>query len=190
MNTAADVLKTAIIPALGLLPKHLDTPQARVLLMAIGLQESRFKHRHQIVVGGGKGPARGYWQFERGTSASKGGVWGVFLHRASNELLRLLCRDRDCNFDPMPIWERIETDDVLAAGVARLLLLTDPAPLPAANDTQAGWDYYARVWKPGKPHPKTWPELHGQARSVISEEASQTAFPGLSNPTAPSTHIS
>ena len=34
---------------------------ADVLLLAIGLQESRFEHRQQI-----GGPARSFWQFERG----------------------------------------------------------------------------------------------------------------------------
>lgn len=167
MLRLTNIVETALLPALALLPQNLDTRPARVLLLAIGLQESRFEHRYQIVKGGGKGPARGFWQFERGTRESRGGVWGVYLHRSSAELLRLLCRDRDCNYDPTPIWERIETDDVLAAGVARLMLLTNPKPLPAPTDAQAGWDYYASTWRPGKPHRKTWDALHANALEYV-----------------------
>src|SRR6476646_617594 len=94
------VTENVLDVALALLPKKLDTPEARVLLLAIGLQESRLVDRYQVLDGGAKGPARGLWQFERGTKASRGGVWGVFLHRASSDPLRLLCRARDCSFDP------------------------------------------------------------------------------------------
>lgn len=158
-----NILDTAIIPALSLLPRHLDTPKARVLLLAIGLQESRFQHRVQIIDGGGKGPARGFWQFERG-----GGVAGVYRHRASAELLRQLCRDRDVSLDTRAIWAQLEHDDVLAAGVARLLLLTDPAPLPEIGEQQKAWDYYERNWRPGKPHPHTWPALYASAVDAIT----------------------
>lgn len=161
----ANVVETAIKPALSIFPKQLTSPEAVCMLLAIGLQESRFEYRRQL----GNGPARGFWQFERGTRASKGGVWGVYLHSASQEHLRNLCRDRDCNYDPHPIWARLEDDDVLAAGVARLLLLTDPQPLPKIGGEQASWDYYLRNWRPGKPHPKTWPELYRLAVAAMEK---------------------
>jgi len=56
---------------------------------------------------------------------------------------------------------------VLAAGVARLLLWTDPKALPAIGDADAGWSLYLRTWRPGKPHPKTWPALYAQAMAVV-----------------------
>jgi hypothetical protein len=155
----SNIVETAVNPAFQLLPRRLDTTEARVMLLAIGLQESGFATRRQM----GNGPARGFWQFEPGTRASRGGVWGVYLHRASNELLRLLCRDRDCNFDPRAIWGRLEDDDVLAAGIARLLLLTDPHPLPQIGDVDAAWSYYLRNWRPGKPRPESWPDYYAQA---------------------------
>ncbi|MCV6902125.1 MAG: hypothetical protein NTT76_05400, partial [Achromobacter xylosoxidans] len=65
------IIDTGISPALALLPAGMDTQAAHVMLLAIGLQESRFTHRQQI-----GGPARGFWQFEKGTRASRGGVWG------------------------------------------------------------------------------------------------------------------
>ena len=54
VNPIPDILD----PAAKLLP-GMDSAKARVMLLAIGLQESRFEHRRQI-----GGPARGFWQFE------------------------------------------------------------------------------------------------------------------------------
>jgi len=51
-----EVMEKAILPALAILPAKMDTPQARVMLLAIGLQESEFAHRRQM----GNGPARGF----------------------------------------------------------------------------------------------------------------------------------
>lgn len=151
------IAETAVEPALKVLPKHLTSDKARVLLLAIGLQESRFEHRWQVLADGSKGPARGYWQFERG------GVHGVYKHSASHEMLRLLCHDRDCSFDPQMIWAQLETDDVLAAGLARLLLWTDKMPLPEVGAAKDSWDYYVRNWRPGKPHRHSWDKLYARA---------------------------
>ena len=38
---------------------------------------------------------------------------------------------------------------MLAAGLARLLLWTDPARLPGAADVEAAWQIYLRQWRPG-----------------------------------------
>jgi hypothetical protein len=172
--TLDTIIKTAINPALALLPAAMDTPEARVMLLAIGLQESRFQYRYQLVQGkpGAKGPARGFWQFERGSAASRGGVWGVFLHPSTNRLLRAIAEQRGCLPVPTSIWETIEQDDVLAAALARLLLFTDPRRLPAVNDAQGAWDLYAqRTWRPGKPHRQTWDAFHAQARAAITGAA-------------------
>ena len=56
-----------------------------------------------------------------------------------------------------------EWDDVLAAAFARLLLFTDPAKLPKLGDADGAWQLYLRTWRPGKPHPHTWPDLYAQA---------------------------
>nr|BDD44054.1 hypothetical protein 1 [Prochloraceae cyanobacterium] len=156
------IITSAIAPALALLAARMDTSVARVMLLAIGLQESRFVHRRQI-----GGPARGFWQFEKGTRASRGGVWGVFLHAASKDHLAALCRARSVACDPDAIYAALEYDDVLAAGVARLLLWTDPKALPAVGDVGAGWELYLRTWRPGKPHPQTWPDLYRQAAAEV-----------------------
>ncbi|OCZ64291.1 hypothetical protein A7P23_27535 [Achromobacter xylosoxidans] len=156
------IIDTAVSPALALLPTRMDTPGARVMLLAIGLQESRFTHRQQI-----GGPARGFWQFEKGTRASRGGVWGVFLHAASKGHLAALCKARSVACDPDAIYAALEYDDVLAAGVARLLLWTDPKALPQIGDGDAAWSLYLRTWRPGKPHPQTWPALYDQAMATL-----------------------
>ncbi|MFY1848681.1 hypothetical protein [Achromobacter dolens] len=156
------IVADAITPALALLPAGMDTPAARVMLLAIGLQESRFVHRRQI-----GGPARGFWQFEKGTRASRGGVWGVYLHQASKDRLAALCKARSVTCDPDAIYAALEYDDVLAAGVARLLLWTDPKALPAVGDSDAGWALYLRTWRPGKPKPDSWPPLYRQAVAQV-----------------------
>ncbi|CUJ03618.1 Uncharacterised protein [Achromobacter xylosoxidans] len=157
------MIDTAIAPALALLPVRMDTAEARVMLLAIGLQESRFVHRRQI-----GGPARGFWQFEKGTRASRGGVWGVFLHAASKGHVAALCKARSVACDPDAIYAALEYDDVLAAGVARLLLWTDPKELPAVGDADAGWSLYLRTWRPGKPKPDSWPPLYRQAAAEVA----------------------
>jgi len=153
-----EIIRTAVSPALQLLPPKFDSAAARVLLLTIGLQESRFEYRRQL----GNGPARGFWQFEEG-----GGVKGVCKHHSTIEQARLICRARDVSFDPHPIWAQLETDDILAAAFARLLLFADAAPLPEIGNAGAGWACYLRNWRPGKPHPETWDALYAQAVALI-----------------------
>lgn len=157
------IVERAIEPALALLPARMDTPAARVMLLAIGLQESRFVHRRQI-----GGPARGFWQFEKGSRTSRGGVWGLCLHPASKGHLAVLCKARSVACDPDAIYAALEYDDVLAAGVARLLLWADPKALPQVGDTEAAWSLYLRAWRPGKPKPDSWPTLYRQAAAEVA----------------------
>ena len=63
--------------------------------------------------------------------------------------------------------EALASDDVLACAFARLLLFTDPRPLPALGNPQAAWDYYVRNWRPGKPHRDTWDALYAKALATI-----------------------
>lgn len=159
------ITDAAILPALALLPPAMNTPQARVLLLAIGLQESRFQHRRQI-----GGPARGFWQFER-----NGGVRGVLMHPASREDALRICAARHVAPVSATIHAALETDDILAAAFARLLLWTDPQRLPAAGDADGAWALYLRTWRPGKPHPQTWPALYAQALSAMEAEHARLA---------------
>lgn len=167
MNLLREITDNAIAPALKMLPAHMDSPQARVMLLAICGQESGLRHRVQITDGGGRGPARGLAQFEVGSKASRGGVWGVYLHPASRELLRGICAARDVAHNPPAIWAELEHDDILALAVARLLLYTDPQPLPAVTDEPGAWACYLRTWRPGKPHPDRWPPNHRAAVRAV-----------------------
>lgn len=157
---------SAIDGALGLLPRELDTPEARVMLLAIGLQESRFHQRRQLIKKGGEllplGPATGYWQFERG-----GGCRGIVDHPASRYWAYRICSTREVDFTATAIWRALELDDVLAAAAARLLLFTDPKRLPELGDEKGGWNLYLRTWRPGKPHRDTWPALYTQALGFL-----------------------
>lgn len=159
----APVIKTILDPGMALLPMAMDTPKARVMLLTIGQQESKFKDRYQVLNGGGKGPARGWPQFELG-----GGVRGVMNHHTTAGHAHRLCLERNVAWDARLIWTQLEYDDLLACGFARLLLYSDPKPLPELDDVEGAWKLYAdRTWRPGRPHPETWPAYHLAARKAL-----------------------
>lgn len=141
------IIQTAINPALALLPTKMDSAAGRIQLLATGQQESLFLHRRQLV---GKpprpaGPAKSFWQGEQGG----GMVHGVRVHATTRDLAAELYRARGVGANDAAIWNAIEFDDVLAAGLARLLLWSDPRPLPAAGDEEGAWALYLRTWRPG-----------------------------------------
>lgn len=156
---------TAIAEARALLPALLDTAPARVMLIAIGLQESRFEHRRQIL-----GPAVGFWQFEQG-----GGVAGVLRHPQTMHLARWCCLRRKVDAIPSAVYAELEHDDVLAACFARLNLWWDERPLPRVGDEQGAWDLYIRTWRPGIPHRHTWASLYRQAVEAAGPFVDQQA---------------
>lgn len=155
MNSTAAYIRLHAIPAaLAMLPAELDTAEARALELAIGLQESRFVHRRQMV-----GPAHGFWQFE-----SAGGVHGVLTHRVTKPLIQPVLET--LQYLPNDCYYAIRDNDVLAAVFARLLLFSNPKPLPARGDVDGAWRYYIETWRPGRPHPETWPALIAQAWEI------------------------
>lgn len=157
MAMSNNIPMEAINNSLDMLPRKMKSDEAIVMLIAIGLQESRFKHRKQI-----GGPANGFWQFESG-----GGVRGVMTHQSSRCQARLLCSNLEVEWSQSIIYNSLIDNDELAAGFARLLLWTDANPLPKIGDSSASWDYYIRNWRPGKPHPETWAELYQQAVEFV-----------------------
>lgn len=132
-------LESDIRQGLALLPPQMGICPARVLMYAISLQENPQRYEQQV-----GGPARGDYQFEKG-----GGVKGVMTHAASRTMAREVCRARGVAFDAEAIYQAIGRDPILAAALARLLIWTDPKPLPAATDEQGAWDLYLRTWRPG-----------------------------------------
>ena len=144
--TPARLLTLAIDPALSLLPAEMQTPEARALLLAIALQESRISKRRQL----GGGPARSYFQFEQT------GIADLLTHHRSAPHLLALCAALDLPTSARALLRAIEWSDVLAVLCARLLLWTDPAILPNATDARRGWAIYTATWRPGRPRPETW----------------------------------
>jgi hypothetical protein len=153
--TPAVFLREVLDPGLDWLERHTGLTRsredARPVLLAIALQESECRHRAQLGLTPGRpGPARGWWQFEQG-----GGVAGVLTHRASAALARQACEAAWVAPEPAAVWRVLEGHDHLATAFARLLLLTDPHPVPTGPS--AAWVCYAdRLWRPGKPHPAKW----------------------------------
>lgn len=141
----------AIEAAFQLLPSKMDSHMARVVLAAIGYQETKYLTRVQY----GDGPARGYWQLEKG-----GGVKGVMDFKPDGgkiaHLALSICQVRGVPYTRDRVWAELAADDVLAAAFARLLMYTDSAALPKTQEE--GWSMYLRTWRPGKPHPETWRE--------------------------------
>lgn len=141
------VVRLSIDPSLALLPPNMDSPQARLLMLAICGQEADFRHRWQVFDAnrpGAMGAARGLYQFERG-----GGVRGVLSHSRSSALARVVCSARGVAATPEAVYGALHADDVLAGAFARLLLWTSPAPLPAVGQEEAAWQAYLREWRPG-----------------------------------------
>lgn len=144
----------------SLLPAAMRSKEADVMLWATMLQESGGVDRVQKPrrPGGPAGPARGLWQFEQG-----GGVLGVLQHESSGPIARAVCRARGLRPKSYDVWAALARDDVLAGCFARLLLWTDPAPLPGLGDEAVAWAYYERNWRPGAPHPDRWPGNYAKA---------------------------
>ena len=152
-----EALNKVIIPGLKLLPGKMDTPEARAMLLAIGMQESRFLHRKQI-----NGPARGFFQFEEG-----GGVRGVLKHPSTKRIIQDVIFKLGIAADEC--YNCLSEDDDLAAAFARLLLYTDPKPLPSlTSDPGESWDYYMRTWRAGRPHRETWDAFLLHARETVN----------------------
>lgn len=135
---------TYIVPAAyALLPAAMQTPAATALLLAIGLQESRFTERRQL-----GGPARSFFMFE------EAGVKGVLEHPRSAGVIAHVLEQLQYPriFSPAGVTLRhlaIEHNDILALCFARCLLWTLPSALPGPFDVERGWDQYVAAWNPG-----------------------------------------
>lgn len=160
------ILQNAILPALALLGAKYDTMGARLMLLAIVLQESGGTTRDQADAGHMLGPALGLAQFE------VNGVAAVLRHPSVAQAARALCQRRGVIASPSAAWAAMLTDDVLALGFARLLLYTDRAPLPEPGAVRVAWDYYQRNWRPGRPRPSDWPTNYARAYALMQGEGS------------------
>jgi hypothetical protein len=165
MMTPTEFHATTIRPGLNLLAAAVDGPHlvsawASIMLGAVALQESGQRDRYQVLSDGRPGAARGFWQFEAG-----GGVRGVMRHARTQELAQRLCAWVQVRWDEAAIWRALEGHDGLAVGFARLLLLSDPYPMP--RTAADGWACYLRTWRPGKPHPAAWAKHWERATAAL-----------------------
>jgi hypothetical protein len=157
------VLRYIVPCAYSVLPKAMASPKATVMLLAIGLQESRFLDRRQ----GGDGPGRGFWQFERG-----GGIKGVMTHPKTNgPLATALTELRYASVigDAVKLHAIVEHNDVVACVFARLLLWTVAGPLPSRDEPGKAWAQYIDGWRPGKPHRETWTNYYVEAWARVDQ---------------------
>lgn len=155
-----DFYAEIVNPSLSLLvglAKVPVTDEAKVLTMAIAGQESNWAARRQV-----GGPARSYWQFEKG-----GGVAGVLSHPASAGHIKAVCAYLDIPCDVATVYDAMAWNDTLGCCMARLLLLTDPSPLPKVGAVDQAWEYYLRNWRPGAPHPDFWPGKYATSRALL-----------------------
>lgn len=155
---ATQYISNIIIPgAAKLLPPAFDTPQAHAMLLAIGLQESRFEYRVQV-----KGPAQGFWQFESG-----GGWKGVVNHAQTSAHIATVLKILAYGLPDLSDFYAVENNDILACVLARLLLWTHPKRLPLKGEHDYAWSYYIDTWRPGKPHRETWDTFYDVAWNMV-----------------------
>jgi len=159
----AEYLTDVIPAALALLPPQMDTQEARAMLIAIALQESRLTYRKQI-----GGPARGLHQFETG------GVRAVLRHAATEAHARSVIDalgyppcDPLSQADVAALHANFTVDDLLDCAFARLLLYADARPMPPAGAHDLAWDIYIFGWRPGKPHRQTWNDFYDEAWATL-----------------------
>lgn len=155
--TTQEYITRCVIPATArLLPLVMDATPAWAMLLAIGRQESGFRHRRQVA---GRrngetvyGPARGWWQFEMG------GTEGVLEHPSTRQVASDVLQTLGYGgADARTAHLALEHNDVLACAFARLLLWTDPRALPTdAHGAPQAWLIYLATWRPGEPHVSSW----------------------------------
>lgn len=163
--TAEEFVSTVLDPGLAWcaeLPswKVRSDDRARVLLTAISGQEADWTARIQA----GNGPAHGLFQFER-----RGGVAGVLGDTATAHLAMAICVKAGIAATSVAVWGALSAPahDNLAVAFARLLLWSDPAPLPSVGDEEGGWEIYQRNWRPGAPSRERWARVYPQAMAAV-----------------------
>lgn len=167
-------LVAEVIPALAWLSgkcgRDMGPPEVLVQLLTAALHESDgLKARVQYGPGGSsitKRPAHGRWMFEGGKSAALAGLWA---NPTTAPLLKAACGWLDVEPLHDHAWWALVGNDKLAAICARLLLLTDPHPMPMIDDVAESYACYLRLWRPGKePGLDKWREVHQRAAAAVA----------------------
>lgn len=161
--TTFQYIRQIVFPAaFSLLPKKMDSAEARFLVFLIGLHESmRYTQRTQM----DGGPAHGFWQFELD------GIKGILTHMATRGFITLILRQLSYDTRVVTSYEAIKHNDILACVYARLNLWWHSKPLPAIGDIEGAWAYYRTCWNPGEPEltaKPRWVEIYPQAVAFIN----------------------
>lgn len=157
------ILQQFVFPGLRLLPEKMDSPEVRVLMVAIGLQESRFQDRYQLP----GGPGRSFWHFDEIAIAR------ILTHPSTVAFTRQVCNFLRIKHCTSSCYISIAYNDALASVFARLNLwieenfISDPVDLPLLGQVDKAWSYYIRVWNPEKPRPELWDEFYSQAVRIV-----------------------
>jgi hypothetical protein len=130
----------------------MDSIEAKAMMFAIPMQESRWDARRQI-----GGPAHGFAQFELS------GIRGVLNDKASQPLIRSVLDRLDYDYKPETSYAAIEHNDVLCLAYMRCLLWTIHDPLPEQGNAEEGWIQYLECWRPGAPRHATWAGFYAEA---------------------------
>lgn len=172
------VLRYTIPAAMALLPPKMANVESTAMLLAIGLQESRFSERRQR-----GGPARGFWQFELE------GVRAVMVHPDVTDHAAVLLGS--LRYSPLltakDVHPLLEHNDTLAACFARLLLWTLPGELPGSAEPGRAWNVYQDGWRPGAPHRATWAAFYDEAwtRTLHGRPIAEPRSAGFGRPKTP-----
>lgn len=161
MTPAATILKTIVDPTLRWLPSigvvASTGNEARLMLLAIAGQESGWTYRAQI-----GGPARGLWQFEGGSMSGTAEVL-----RVAPQDVKRVCDALYFSCDRPAIYAALAKSDTLACAMARLLLRSDPAPLPELGDEESAWQCYVGNWHPGAPRRDAWIDVYATSLQLV-----------------------
>lgn len=159
--TPADALGKIIVPGLTALPKEMDTPEARLIVLATDIQETELLTRQQD-----GGPARGLGQMQYNC------VLDVMHNRASGNLVWNMCGVLGITYGSHAIFDALLTNDELGACMTRLAYWCDPRPLPDVGDMMGAWGAYERVQRPGKPSYTRWKQIaYPQALAALQAAA-------------------
>lgn len=158
--TPADLLRLTVRPVLVWMGEPYASAEAELMLLAIAGQESGCSVRAQR-----GGSALGLWQFEWS------GVRGLAGPDAklAGEAARFCC---PLGAPPEPMVGEVHrllgTNDQMACVVARLLLWSDPYPLPKVGEEDKAWSLYLRLWRPGRPRPEAWTASYAAAFHAVA----------------------
>lgn len=161
--STSDALKLIVLPALKLFPPMLTSDSAKIQMLADGLQETKFAARVQM----GHGPAHGFWQNELES------IDDLLANHATKDFMITLCNACGVAANASVIYNSILANDILDAGVHRLLMWADPHPLPRVGDLPSAWQCYLDVQRPGTPRPLTWPWCYKMAMTAVQDASDE-----------------